>query len=157
MGFQWPLAVTLHQLGTIIWVGGMFFAHFALRPAAAAVLDPPRRLPLLCAVFQRFFPWVGISIFLLWTSGLWLFLGPGARAGLHVHLMMGIGGLMTLIFLYIWLAPFRGLRSAVASEDWPLSGRRVASIRKLLLVNLLLGLLTAVLGASGPFLLALLA
>lgn len=26
------VAITLHLLGTIVWVGGMFFAHMALRP-----------------------------------------------------------------------------------------------------------------------------
>ena len=38
--------VFLHLLGVLIWVGGMFFAYMALRPAAAQLLEPPQRLTL---------------------------------------------------------------------------------------------------------------
>ena len=40
------IALWLHLLATVVWVGGMFFAHVALRPAVAA-LPPPVRLPLV--------------------------------------------------------------------------------------------------------------
>ena len=33
------LAITLHLLAAVIWVGGMFFAYIAMRPAAQ-FLDP---------------------------------------------------------------------------------------------------------------------
>ena len=46
---------TLHLLGVVVWVGGMFFAHMALRPAATELLEPPQRLPLLQATLMRFF------------------------------------------------------------------------------------------------------
>ncbi|MEY3672815.1 MAG: hypothetical protein RI904_2472, partial [Pseudomonadota bacterium] len=36
--------VVLHLLAALVWVGGMFFAHNALRPMAASVLQPPERL-----------------------------------------------------------------------------------------------------------------
>ena len=48
----------IHHLAALIWVGGMFFAYVALRPAAMEVLDPPQRLRLWDAVFRRFFQWV---------------------------------------------------------------------------------------------------
>ena len=40
------IAIALHLLAAVIWVGGMFFAYMALRPAAASLLEPPLRLPL---------------------------------------------------------------------------------------------------------------
>ena len=40
------IARWLHLLGVVVWVGGMFFAHMALRPSVLA-LNPPERLPLL--------------------------------------------------------------------------------------------------------------
>jgi uncharacterized membrane protein len=153
MSYQWAAALALHQLGTIVWVGGMFFAHMALRPTANEVLDPPHRLPLLVGVFGRFFPWVWVSIALLWASGLSIFLGLfGGRAGLYVHLMMGIASVMTLLFLFIWFVPYRRLKTAVAASDWPAGGEHVAGIRRIILTNLLLGLATAVLGAAGRYL-----
>ena len=36
----------LHVLSIVVWVGGMVFAHFFLRPAAME-LPPPQRVPLL--------------------------------------------------------------------------------------------------------------
>ena len=60
----------LHLLGVVVWVGGMFFAHMALRPAAQA-LPPPQRLPLLAATLTRFVAWVGVrSIVILVGSGI---------------------------------------------------------------------------------------
>lgn len=151
MSYQWPLALALHQLGTLIWIGGMFFAHFVLRPAATSRLGPPERLPLMLAVFDRFFPLVWASIVLLWGSGLWLFLGlAGGKVGVHVHAMMGLAALMTLIFTYIWFLPYRALGRAVAQADWPTAGGRLALIRRLIATNLTLGVVTALLGAAGP-------
>jgi uncharacterized membrane protein len=155
MSYQWPIALALHQIGTVVWIGGMFFAHLALRPTVNQLLAPPQRLPLMLGVFERFFPWVWVAVALLWASGLWMFIGLfGGDAGLHVHAMMGIALVMTAIFAFIWVVPFRGLRAAVAAEDWPLAGGRLALIRRLILANLLLGLLTALIGAAGPELLA---
>jgi uncharacterized membrane protein len=155
MSYQWSAALTLHQLGTLIWVGGMFFAHFALRPALGRLFDPTERLPVMMAVFQRFFPYVWGAIVLLWGSGLWIFLGLfGGKAGMHVHAMMGLAAIMTVIFCYIWFMPYRQMRAAMSEEDWPAAGSRLTLIRWLILANLLLGLVTAVLGAAGPALLA---
>ena len=152
---DWLIAVALHQFGTLVWIGGMFFAHTAVRPAANRWLEPPVRLPLMLSVFRRFFPWVWVAIILLWGSGLWMFVGhQGSGAGLHVHAMMGLAALMTLIFLVIWFLPYRGMRKAIEQENWAVAGSRVAWVRGLILVNLGLGLVTAVLGAAGPEMLA---
>ena len=62
------LALLLHSLAAVIWVGGMFFAHMALRPAIFA-LDPPVRLTLMRSALGRFFPWVLASIAALLVSG----------------------------------------------------------------------------------------
>src|SRR5690606_5692971 len=59
------LLFPLHLLAAVVWVGGMFFAYMALRPAAATVLPPPQRLPLWTQTFRRFFPWVWITVVLL--------------------------------------------------------------------------------------------
>ena len=61
-------ALILHALSAVVWVGGMFFAHQVLRPAAAA-LDPGPRLLLWSRVLGRFFAWVIAAIVLLLASG----------------------------------------------------------------------------------------
>src|ERR1043166_717450 len=49
------LALALHILGAVVWVGGMFAAYMCLRPAAGP-LEPPARLKLWRAFFGKIFP-----------------------------------------------------------------------------------------------------
>lgn len=145
---------TLHVFAVMVWIGGMFFAHMALRPIAASVLQPPERLTLLAGVFARFFIWVKISIVLLFVSGLWLINAHGsfAKAGWHVHLMVLIAVIMTIIFGVIYAVPFKALKAAVAAKQWPAGGSAMAQIRKLVAINLILGLCVMVIGVSGRYL-----
>ncbi|HMA06989.1 MAG TPA: hypothetical protein VKP68_03975, partial [Ramlibacter sp.] len=69
--------ILVHLLGAIVWVGGMFFAYFCLRPAAVEVLDPPRRLPLWSATFARFLPYTAIAVVVMLGSGLTMLLQTG--------------------------------------------------------------------------------
>lgn len=155
MTLGFAAALGLHQLATIVWVGGMFFAHMALRPAIRDVVRGPERAVLMREVFGRFFPWVWASILLLWASGGWyLVFALHGKAAMHVHLMMGVASLMTLIFAYIFVSPYRKLKIAIDHERWALAGAEIALIRQLILVNLLLGLIVAVAGSAGQFLLA---
>ncbi|NTV95297.1 MAG: hypothetical protein HGA75_07735 [Thiobacillus sp.] len=133
-------------MATVVWVGGMFFAHQCLRPVVLAQLEPPQRLRLWDGVFGRFFPWVWGAILLLVLSGqlLAVQLGGMAAVGLHVHAMAGIGYLMAAIFSYIYFVPYRALHRAVAAADWPAGAAAQNRIRVLVGVNLTLGLLNIV-------------
>ena len=128
-------AVLLHLFGIVIWVGGMFFAYMALRPAAAQLLEPPQRLSLWAGTFGRFFPWVWISVAAILGSGLYLifamFNGFGT-APIHVHLMFGIGIVMMMIFAHVFFAPYRRLKRFVSAQDWKAAGASLAQIRVLM-------------------------
>jgi len=149
-----PLAITLHLLAAVIWVGGMFFAYTALRPVAVIQFEPPTRLTLWSAVFKRFFPWVIISIVALLSSGFWMIslLGGMASIGIHVHIMLLIGIIMMLIFFHVYFGPFKKLNSSVIIEDWPTGGAALNQIRKLILLNLALGLLVIIIASAGRYL-----
>ncbi len=145
-------ALMLHVLAAAIWVGGMFFAYMVLRPVAAELLEPPQRLTLWARVFAGFFPWVWFAVVTLLLSGygmLFKFFGGMAGAPLYVHLMQGIGLVMMLIFGHVFFALFRRLKRAVHDQDWQAGGRQLAQIRRLVGVNLSLGLLTIALAAGG--------
>lgn len=145
-----PLLLLLHVLGATIWVGGMFFAYVCLRPVAAAQLAPPQRLPLWHAVLRRFFLWVWIAVPLLLVSGLAMLLAIGfGNAPLHWHLMLLSGCLMIAIYLWVYFRPFAALRCAVEAQQWDAGGRALARIRRLVGVNLALGLLTITLATAG--------
>ena len=145
------LALTLHVLSAVVWVGGMFFAHQVLRPASAE-LDPKSRLLLWSRVLSRFFAWVIVAIVLLLASGytmVFAVLGGFGRLGLHVNLMQGIGILMMLLFFHLYFAPWRRFRLATAREDWAEGGRQLGQIRMIVTINLMLGLIVVAIGISG--------
>lgn len=140
----------LHLSGVIIWIGGMFFAHFCLRPVAALQLQPPQRLPLLAAVLGRFFKAVALSIVAILGSGFASMAMMGfAHAPLHWHVMSGLGIVMAAIFGVIYFLFFPRLRAGVADENWPIAGAAMNRIRQLVLTNLLLGAATIVVATLG--------
>lgn len=142
--------VLIHLLGVILWLGGMFFAHVCLRPVAAAQLPPPQRLPLLAAVLGRFFIAVAIAIAAILVSGFLLMSGlQGAPVPWHWHVMSGIGSAMTAIFLLIVLRFYPRLKAAVVAQAWPDGGKAMDGIRKLVLVNLILGIITVIVALLG--------
>lgn len=136
-----------HVLATVLWVGGIFFAHQCLRPVALAQLEPPQRLRLWVGVFGRFFPWVWAAVLTLILSGQFLAqqLGGMAAVGVHVHIMAAIGYAMAAIFFFIYFKPYPALRRAVAAEDWPGAGAALNRIRPLVGTNLALGVANIVL------------
>jgi len=144
------MALLLHLLGVIIWVGGMVFANFALRPSVG-MLPPPQRLALLAAVFGRFLPLVAISVVLILGSGASMIgVAGGMKAvGTAIHAMTGLGVLMALVFVYIWAVPFRELRVAAAENAWDRAGKAMARIRILVAFNLILGLVTLPFAVAG--------
>jgi uncharacterized membrane protein len=144
------LSLALHILGTLVWVGGMFFAYVVLRPAAGP-LEQAERLALWRRVFARFLPWVGASVVALLVSGYAMLFAMGgfARVGLHVHIMQASGLLMMALYLHLLFAPWKRFRIAVDAADLPEAARRLDQIRLIVLINLGLGLFTAVVDASG--------
>ena len=147
------VAVTLHALSAIVWVGGMFFAHQALRPAAV-VLEPGPRLLLWACTLGRFFTWVIVAIVLLLLTGFAMVFdvfGGFAGVGLYVQLMMGIGILMMLLFLHLYFAPWRRFQAAVGRQDWAEGGRQLGQIRMVVTINLVLGLIVVAIGSSGRY------
>ena len=142
-----------HILAAVVWVGGMFFAYVILRPAAAG-LEPAVRLPLWRDVLGRFFPVVWLAIAALLLSGFGIILlvkGGFAQVALYINLMMVIGIVMMLIFGHLYFAPWRRYRRAVDGKDWPAAAGQLAQIRSIVGINLVLGLVTAVIGATGPY------
>lgn len=139
-----------HVLSIIVWVGGMVFAHFFLRPAVAA-LPPPERLRLMHDVLGRFFQAVLVLSSVAVLSGVWMVgrvaketvqAGGAFQMPLSWTVMAGVGVLMWVIFGHIRFALYKRLTRAVAAAEWPQAGVFVADIRRWVLVNLGLGLLT---------------
>jgi uncharacterized membrane protein len=147
------VALILHSLSAVLWVGGMFFAHQVLRPATGALEAGPR-LALWSRVLSRFFTWVFAAIVLLLASGyamVFAVFGGFSKIGLHVQLMQGIGILMMLLFFHLYFAPWRRFRAAVARQDWAEGSRQLGQIRMIVTINLALGIIVIAIGSSGRY------
>jgi|ERR1700690_914767 uncharacterized membrane protein len=144
------LSLFLHVLAVVVWVGGMFFAYMALRPVAASVLEPPQRLALWAGVFDRFFPWVWASVVLILASGLYMLMLFGGLAAPHYALaMLALGVVMILIFGHVYFSPYKKLKRAVAGQDWKAGGAALGQIRRLIGINLSIGLVTIAVALLG--------
>ena len=146
-------AVSLHILAAIVWIGGMFFAIVVLRPAAGG-LEPPQRLALWRRTFGLFFAWVWLALALLAGTGYWMiFAGFDgfAHLPLHVNLMHGIFWLMALIYLHLWFAPYKRFKAALDAGETAQAAASLHQIRWIVTANLALGLVVAVIGASGRY------
>lgn len=143
-------AVVLHVLSVVVWVGGMAFAHLALRPALAETLEPPQRLKLLSAILQRFMAIVTLAVALIIITGGYLMASVGGfGASPAVHAMLGIGALMVVIFAYLRVKTYPRMRAAVAASQWPEAGAAAGTIRHLIAVNLVLGAVVIIVAVFG--------
>ncbi len=147
---NWPSwLLALHILGAVIWVGGMVFALVVLRPSLA-VLEPPQRLALNGQVFRRFFLviWHVMPIMVLtgYAMVIWVY-GGFAHIAWNVNLMNVTGLVMSAIFVFMALVPWRAMRAALAGGDRAAAAAAMERIRTLVTVNLALGLFTVVIAA----------
>ncbi len=146
------IALTLHLLSAVIWVGGMFFAYMALRPVAASLLEPPLRLQLWRQVFAKFFVWVTASVFILLFTGFWMIFavyGGMGNVRPYVHTMLLLGVIMMALYGHVFFAHYKKLCRAVDAQDWQEGGRQLGKMRKLIAVNLSLGLLVVIVAGAG--------
>jgi uncharacterized membrane protein len=146
--------LALHIVAATIWVGGMFFAYTVLRPSMGALEPASERPKLWRRVFARFFLFVSVSVVALLASGyamLFLVFGGFGGAGVYIHIMHGIGLIMFLAYGHLRFAAWPKFRNAVDAGDFPQAATRLALIRKIVLVNLVLGLITIVVGSTGRY------
>lgn len=150
-----PIAITLHLLAAVIWIGGMFFAHMVLRPSALQLLEPPLRLSLWNSCFKRFFLWVWLSVILLPVTGYWMVFeiyGGFDQSGWPTRIMHISGLIMIVLFLYLFSSPYRNFKRYIAEQNYPAAGDPLARIRTIVGTNLVIGLFTITIAAAGKHL-----
>ena len=148
---------SIHLLSIIVWIGGMVFVQFFLRPAVAS-LEAPQRVRLMHEVLGRFFNAVLWAAGLTLASGLWM-IGRVAKAAvqsggnfsmpLEWTVMAALGIVMIGIFGPIRFALYKRLSRAVTAAAWPAGGAALASIRTWVMVNLVIGVVIVVITLLG--------
>jgi len=143
-------AIFLHLAGAFIWIGGMLFAYFSLRPSTA-LLERSQRLTLWGETLRRFFQWVWASLAMIFGSGFYMLtlLSGSTRVPVNVHVMLYVGIIMLLIFLYVVLGPFPAFKRAIAEQNWDAGAMALDAIRKAVGVNLALGVINMAVATIG--------
>jgi uncharacterized membrane protein len=140
---------TIHVLSIVLWIGGMAFAHFFLRPAVAS-LEAPVRLRLMHDVLGRFFKAVLVVSLLTLVSGVWMLgrvakqvvqSGGSFEMPLAWTIMAVLGVVMVAIFMHIRFVLFKRLGQTVAASEWSAGAAAMAQIRRWVAFNLGTGIL----------------
>ena len=143
---------TIHVLSIIVWIGGMVFTHFFLRPAVAS-LDSPARLRLMHDVLGRFFRAVLVASLLTLVSGVWMLgrvakqvvqSGGSFQMPISWTIMAVLGVVMVAIFMHIRFALYKRLGRSVDASAWAAGATALGQIRLWVAINLGLGLLVVV-------------
>ncbi len=136
-----------HLLAVIVWIGGMAFTLFCLRPAAR-VLEPAARVTLMHAAMKRFITVVSIAALVIVVSGaamIGISWSAAARAGIAFNMpldwytMIAIFFAMLVVFIHIRNVLFKHLDDAVTAARWPDGAAALAAIRWEISLNLVLG------------------
>lgn len=147
------ILLAVHILAATTWVGGMFFAHFFLRPAART-LEMEQRITLWFNVLSRFFSWIWGVVIALPLSGyalLFTVFGGLEHAGPHIVIMQFLGWTMIILFAFLFFSCFRKMTRMVKRRLIPEAAIYLDHIRILVSINLLLGIGTMAIAATGRY------
>jgi uncharacterized membrane protein len=150
---MYDYAKLLHLIAGIVWMGGMTFMLFALRPAAMASMEAQPRAVLMGQVWQRFYIWVLVAVVVLFGTGTHLYTSTFRAARLATgngsvplgwNVMLVLGVTMMLVFGHIFFSGFKKYKRAIAAEQWPLAVKAGGLMHKMTLLNFALGWLAIV-------------
>ncbi len=100
------IALFFHILFAVLWIGGMIYSLFFLKPSLKEVPSEKRR-EFLKAVNGKFLPFAGASALLLLITGIYLLLNMRPdllKDGLfHFKLLLYVIMLINLIYIYFYL------------------------------------------------------
>jgi len=139
---------SIHLLALIVWIGGMFFTLFCLRPSLT-VLEGPMRLRLMHEVLRRFFGVVSVAAVLVLLSGAWMLssaarsasnAGIGFNMPLDWYAMIGLFFLMLVVFGHVRVVLFPRLARAVTAQRWADGAAALGAIRWDVTLNLVVGI-----------------
>ena len=145
---MYDYAKLLHLIAGIVWMGGMTFMLFALRPAALDTLEAQPRAVLMGQVWKRFYALVLVAIVALFATGTHLYTQTFRAARLAAgegsvplgwNIMLVLGLVMMLIFGHIYFAGFKKYKRALASGEWSVAAKAAGLMHTMTLINFALG------------------
>lgn len=151
------IAIILHLIAINIWVGGMFFIIMVLGKVVST-LEIPEQHTFWLQLLKRFFIWVWLAVIALIGSGMGLifykFGGP-ASSPIYVLIMASFGIMMASLFFIIYFVFYRNFQRELRAGNLKGVRHQLRIIRRLGIVNMLLGLCVVIVIGGGPSLLPL--
>ena len=148
------LALMLHTIAAIIWVGGMFFAGVVLLPSLE-IWEDPERFAVVARVLPVFFRWVWAAIIAILGTGYGVLLlgyrGGVGGGGVYVDIMQALGLAMIVGFAYVDWVPWRAFLRARAAGDMTRAMVKLHAARSGFMALTAIGLITAAVGGTGSF------
>ncbi|GAA0573268.1 CopD family protein [Caenispirillum bisanense] len=147
------IAIALHLLAVVAWSGGLFFL-VVLLPPTLATLEPADRHALWARLLPRFFTVAWIAAAVALASGfslLFSLYGGFAVAGMHVHVMSGLGLLMTALLAWTYARPLKRFEEAEEAADTTAAQAALAAVLRWQGVTLALAVAALVAGGVGAY------
>jgi uncharacterized membrane protein len=147
------VALPVHIVAIIVWLGGLFLLTVVLGPTIRE-LAPTASISLWHRVLSRFFVWGSVGLVAIVASGIAIVqLRFGGFSGMPVihrwNMVVGVPAIA--LYAYAQIVPWRACCRAIADDDWIVAGKNAAQIRTLLGIVLALGLIASVVSAAGRF------
>ena len=146
------VAIALHAIAAVVWVGGMFFVLVIFRPAVQT-LDPAERAAIMSVTLRKFFPWVWMAIVVLLLTGYWLIgaFGGFGSVPVYVHVMHLLGWVMVVLFGLMYFKPNKAFRAAVEQGEKEQAMKALGAVRTIVVINLVLGLAIVAIVTGGSY------
>mgnify|MGYP000244486988 CR=1 FL=1 len=148
------LAIIFHLVAINIWVGGMFFIIIVLGKVVS-MLEVPAQQAFWHHILKRFFFWVWFAVIGLLGTGLGMIFyrfGDLTNTPWYIFVMACLGVSMVIIFMVIYFVFYRNFEREFNAGNIEGSRYQLRFIRRLGIVNMVLGFCVVVVIGGSPYL-----
>lgn len=150
------LATIFHLIAINIWVGGMFFIIMVLGKVVST-LEEPEKQTFWQSVLERFFFWVWLAVLGILATGILMIFyrfGGLANAPLYILVMASFGISMVMVFVIIYFVFYQNFLRALKAGNVKETRHQLLIIRRLGIVNMMLGFCVVIVIGGGPYLIS---
>lgn len=149
------LAIIFHLVAINIWVGGMFFIIVVLGKVVST-LEVPAQQAFWQHTLKRFFYWVWLAVIGLLGTGIGMILyrfGGVENTPWYIIAMASLGISMAVVFMVIYFVFYKKFEREINAGNIEGSRNQLRMIRRLGIVNVVLGFCVVVVIGGSPYLL----
>lgn len=147
-------AFIFHLVAINIWIGGMFFIIIVLGKVVST-LEVKEQHAFWQQTLKRFFFWVWLAVIGLLSTGVGMIFyrfGSLANTSRYVLVMASLGISMVVVFMVIYFVFYRNFQRELNSGNIEGGRQQLRIIRRLGIVNMVLGFCVVVVIGGSPYL-----